>query len=143
MSKVFKFSDSASLAVHAMLLLGENKEQIFSNKQIAEAIGASNNHLAKVLLNLSKRGLVRAIRGPAGGFTINTNPDELSVYDVYTCVEPDFSNIKCFFNISKCDGRFCALGPFSRNIVKKVIEKMKNTKLSDLNVSPKFRPDGG
>ncbi|MBN2244789.1 MAG: Rrf2 family transcriptional regulator [Candidatus Aminicenantes bacterium] len=142
MSKVFKFSDSASLAVHAMLLLAENKEQIFSNKQIATAIGASNNHLAKVLLTLSKRGLVRAVRGPAGGFTLNIDPNELSIYDVYTCVEPDFSDIKCFFNIPKCDGRFCILGPFSRTIVKKVTEKMKNTKLSDLNISSKFRPDG-
>ncbi len=143
MSRVFKFSESASLAIHAMLLLAENKGVVLSNRQISEATGSSSNHLAKVLLNLSKQGLIRAVRGPAGGFVLENNPDELSVYDIYTTIEPDFTGTQCFFDIPKCDGNFCALGPFTREIVKKVAVKMKNTKLSDLNVSRKFGLEGG
>jgi len=143
MSRVFKFSESASLAIHAMLLLSENSNSILSNNQISKAIGASSNHMAKVLLSLSKHGLIKAIRGPGGGFNMQVDPDELSLFDIYICIEPDFTNTRCFFDVPKCDGQFCVMGKFTRDTVQKVADKMKKTKLNSLNVAVKFGLKGG
>ena len=78
MSNIVQLSEAASLGIHAMVIIARN-EGIINANQISEMTGSSRNHLAKVMLTLAKYGLVKSLRGPAGGFVLAKKPEEISV----------------------------------------------------------------
>lgn len=66
MSTVLRTLDAASMGIHAMALLSLQADEPVSCKDIAEVLGVSEHHLAKVLQRPGKEGLVEAVRGPKG-----------------------------------------------------------------------------
>ena len=57
-------------------------------RQIANATRVPEGYLAKVLLSLSKAGIVKSQRGPTGGSVLARPPEEISIYDVTEAVDP-------------------------------------------------------
>ena len=53
-----------------MALLAAHPRERMSAGRIAELLGASQAHLAKVMQRLVKAGLVDSVRGPGGGFGV-------------------------------------------------------------------------
>lgn len=103
-----------------------------SVKELASRMGASSNHLSKVLQQLAKNGLIKSMRGPTGGYFLAKAPDEISISDIYEVIEGKFSCTECLFPQPICGRSKCILGDMIPSINNKVIETMTNTKLSHL-----------
>ena len=71
MSNLINISEAASLALHGLVLIAKNQPLRMNVKVLAEELNASQTHLAKVFQKLSKAGLVKSLRGPAGGFELS------------------------------------------------------------------------
>ena len=69
-------------ALFAVLELAREPGRQVSAAEIAEKYGVSTNHLAKVLRNLARAGLVEATRGARGGYRFNGNAKRVSLYEV-------------------------------------------------------------
>lgn len=135
MAEIFKASEAANLAIHSMAILQLESNKAKNIKEIAHIISASTNHLAKVMLKLSKAGLVKSNRGPAGGFVLNKSAADITLKEIYEAIEGRIVVSKCFFKIPSCDGKACLLGDFSER-TSHLLEKMLNeTKLSDIKFS--------
>ena len=67
MNKVVQLSEASSIGIHAMVLIAQSEVHM-NVSDLAERIGASRNHLAKVMQRLVKDGFVKSSRGPTGGF---------------------------------------------------------------------------
>ena len=65
--RIIRISDAASIALRSMAYLAAADESGAKISEIASAIGASKNHLAKVLALLASEGLIHSERGPSGG----------------------------------------------------------------------------
>ncbi len=109
MSKVVNISEAASLAIHAVVLIAASDKLINVN-QIAEATGASKNHLAKVMQRLGKEGLVTSSRGPNGGFKLKKQPNEFTLYDVYESIEGPIEIEGCPMERPVCPFEKCLMG---------------------------------
>ena len=73
MSKgIIRISDAASIALRSAAYLAAAGESGAKISEIASAIGASKNHLAKVLALLASEGLVHSERGPSGATTMRS-----------------------------------------------------------------------
>jgi len=55
-------------ALYAVLELAEDTDRQLSASEIAERYNISTNHLAKVLRDLGRAGLVESVRGAGGGY---------------------------------------------------------------------------
>ena len=86
MSKVIQISEATSLAFHAIVLIGRSGK-VINVQYIADVTGASRHHLAKVLQRLVKDKFVKSLKGPAGGFVLNKNPEEITLFDIYQSIE--------------------------------------------------------
>jgi Rrf2 family protein len=117
MAKVVTLSEAASLAIHAVVLIGGSERLINVNK-IAEATASSKNHLAKVMQRLVKSGLVSSTRGPAGGFVLKKSAEEITLYDIYFAVEGPIELQDCPLDRPIC--------PFDKCIMGGVIHKLTN-----------------
>jgi len=69
-------------ALYAVLELAKESERQISAADIAEKYGISANHLAKVLRDLTRAGLVESMRGAGGGYRFSGNAKRVTLYEV-------------------------------------------------------------
>jgi Rrf2 family protein len=79
---------TAEYALRAVVVLGRDLERSFSAEQIAKATRVPRRYAHKVLQALVRAGLVRSQSGPGGGYALVRPPEELSILDVVSAVEP-------------------------------------------------------
>ena len=132
MSNMLKISEAASLALHSTVLLAANPDELISTREIAAILHVSEAHLSKVLQRLTRAGIVRAIRGPKGGFRLAKSAHETTLLDVYESIEGTFTPSKCLFESPICEGDSCILGGLLETVDRQVREYLTRTKLDDL-----------
>jgi Rrf2 family protein len=110
MASVLRISEATSLALHTTALLAAQRGRRLSTKEIAQRLGVSEAHLAKVLQRLGKAGLVRSVRGRNGGFTLARARERIKLLQVYQAMEGPLRASKCLMAKRVCQGEGCVLG---------------------------------
>jgi Rrf2 family protein len=77
-----KLQISSRLAIFALLELAANPDRQVSVAEIGEKYGVSSHHLAKVMHALTRAGLVRSMRGAAGGYQFSGQARRTTLLDV-------------------------------------------------------------
>ncbi len=139
MSCMFKISEAGSLALHTMGLLAANNERMFSTRQIASSLDASEAHLSKILQRLTKAGFVASTRGPAGGFKIAKPCKEITLLQIYELIEGPLETNGCLFSKPVCNGLACILGDLLKSTHERAKQYLSTTKLSDVAAQCSFK----
>lgn len=71
-------------------------------KDIVLNQGIPDSYLENILIDLKNGGLIKAIRGPRGGFTLIGKPEEISLFDVALVFEGSLSPVDCLDNPEDC-----------------------------------------
>jgi Rrf2 family protein len=84
-----RVSAKAQYACIAMLELAGNYQepQLMQVKSVAEAHGISPRFLVQILLQLKVNGLVRSVRGAAGGYQLARSPEQITLADVINAID--------------------------------------------------------
>ena len=93
-----KLQKATQFALYAVLDLALDPERQSSAAEIAEKYGISNNHLAKVLRDLGRAGLVGSTRGVGGGYRFSGNPKRTTLLDIM----PSFTSRRNTMSTSLC-----------------------------------------
>lgn len=118
-------------------LAGRNGAQGCTLGDIATHTAVSSQFLAKIIEQLSKRGLVRSRRGPRGGYVLARQPAEVSVNDVIEAVEGPIMLNTCTTGQSDCvllPG--CEITTVWKEAQKRLIEVLSQTTLADVSMQP-------
>lgn len=92
-----KYSKATDYALHTMVLLAEkHDEPPISVVELAEIQAISPTYLSKILTKLSKEGLVKAISGANGGYSIKSKWKEISFLDIIQAIEGKQSIFECY-----------------------------------------------
>ncbi|MCI8335817.1 MAG: Rrf2 family transcriptional regulator [Peptococcaceae bacterium] len=62
---------------------------------VAQRQGISEGYLEQMMALLKRAGLVRSIRGAQGGYTLGRKPEEISVKDIFVCLEGPIAPVSC------------------------------------------------
>lgn len=82
-----KLQKATRCALFAVLELAADPHRQLSASDIAEKYDLSINHLAKVLRDLGRAGLVESVRGAGGGYRFAANAKRTSLFDVIQLFE--------------------------------------------------------
>lgn len=132
MATVLKISDAASLAMHTMVLLAQDPEQVHSTHEIASCLQVSEAHLSKVLQRLTRAGLVKPVRGPRGGFKLDKHHADITLLEVYEAIEGRLESTNCLLENQSCAGDKCILGFLLQRVNQEVRDYLTGTHLSEL-----------
>ncbi|WP_135076991.1 Rrf2 family transcriptional regulator [Terasakiella sp. SH-1] len=77
-----KLQKATYCALYAVLELARDPDVQLSATDIAEKYNISANHLAKVLRDLGRAGLVESVRGAGGGYRFSGNLKRTTLFDV-------------------------------------------------------------
>jgi Rrf2 family protein len=90
-------------ALRAMIHLADNPEGVARGSVIARQEQIPKYYLEKVIRDLMRRGLVRARRGPGGGYQLARPPETVSFRDVIEAVEGPITLNVCVDGSSVCN----------------------------------------
>ena len=82
-----KLQKATKFALFAVLELARDPSRQMSATDIAELYGISSHHLAKVLRDLGRAGLVDSVRGVGGGYRFSANARRTTLIDVIRIFE--------------------------------------------------------
>ncbi len=98
------FSKTCEYAIRAMIFIAQrskngNKVGI---KEISKGIDSPTHFIAKILQDLSKKGLVQSSKGPNGGFYLDKNSLKFSLADVVKAIDGDKIFTGCGLGLKQC-----------------------------------------
>lgn len=99
------FSNACKYAIRAILFLASEAEEQtkLGSKQIAEKLNVPAPFLAKLMRELASKKIISSSKGPKGGFYMDNENFQKSVWDVILTVDgPDRFN-SCFLGLPKCN----------------------------------------
>ena len=115
------FTDYGLRALIYMASLPNN--QMTNISQVTEVYGVSRNHMVKIINQLSRAGLVTAVRGKNGGIKLGKPAETIRIGDVVRELEP--------LTLVNCAEDFCHITPACR--LKQVLHTAVEHFLDELN----------
>jgi Rrf2 family nitric oxide-sensitive transcriptional repressor len=94
-----------SLAMRSLMFCAVNTGRTVRRQEVAEATGASENHLAQVIHLLAQKNFLRTIRGRAGGLMLARPAAQITVGEVFRTFERVIPFADCF----RAEGPDCPL----------------------------------
>lgn len=97
--RLTNFTDYSLRVLIFLAIKGENRATV---SEISEAYDISNNHLVKVVHNLTKLGLVSSSKGRGGGLVLAKSPNDINIGKVVGILENESALVECFSENGKC-----------------------------------------
>jgi Rrf2 family iron-sulfur cluster assembly transcriptional regulator len=129
------FTRSTGYALLALCELAKLNTAI-DTTHLSERICVSKYFLAKLLQNLSKKGIVKSFKGVKGGFVLNKQPNEIKIIDVFKCVEDrEFLVYECANEKTDCPNNrasVCSIWPFLNLLEDDISKYLEKFTLEDV-----------
>lgn len=129
-----RLTDYTDYALRMLMHLGCHPGKLITVREIAGIHGISHNHLTKIAHQLGVHGVLKTLRGRAGGVQLARPPEQIMLGSVIRMTEPDFQMVDCFSAAqSTCvlAGR-CALKGFLAEATAAFLDRLDRVPLSAL-----------
>ena len=103
-----------------LMYLALNQQGRCTIQEIAKAFGISQNHLMKVVHQLSLSGFVLTTRGRNGGLTLARPVGEINLGEVFHAMETNQALVECFY----VEKNACIISPTC--LLKSVLQEAKD-----------------
>jgi Rrf2 family transcriptional regulator, iron-sulfur cluster assembly transcription factor len=99
------FSKACEYGIRAMLYIARTSKEgeRVGIREIAKAIDSPEPFMAKILQDLSRKGLVLSIKGPNGGFYMDRTHLKSSLADIVTAIDGDELFTGCGLGLNACN----------------------------------------
>jgi len=114
------------------LALKHGKGPIFL-KEVSRSQEISEKYLGQIIMPLKAAGLVKSYRGAHGGYTLQRDPDKITLREIVTTLEGDLNLVECVGDPSSCE-RFakCVTQQVWCDVARAVSGTLEATTLADL-----------
>ena len=103
-------------------------------KEIANGINAPEHFVAKVLQDLSRKGILQSVKGPNGGFYLDDRSRKYTIADVVRAIDGDQLFTRCGLGLKYCSARRpCPLHDEFMLIRNQMREMLERSTVGDFN----------
>ncbi|MBI5240913.1 MAG: Rrf2 family transcriptional regulator [Elusimicrobia bacterium] len=128
---ILNISEGSTIGLHAAVHLAKSPDEPVTTKEAAEAMKVSAAHLSKIMQRLARAGILRAVRGPRGGYLLSRPLNEIRLLDVFEAIEGPLKLSRCLLSQPRCGIDGCMLGDMMGEINRQVVKHFEK-KLSEL-----------
>ena len=99
------FSRQCEYALQAVLYIALKPEgERSSIKEMTKKLGIPYHFLGKILQDLSRKGLLKSLKGPTGGFALGMPAKDITLFHIVEAIDGvDFTS-KCVMGFPECSG---------------------------------------
>ncbi|MDD7971288.1 RrF2 family transcriptional regulator [Roseinatronobacter alkalisoli] len=128
-----RLTTRTNLALRTLMFCAVNHDTLVRKQDAAQAINASENHLAQVINQLGQDGFITTLRGRHGGFHLARDAGSISVGEVFRAFESSLPFIECFSDTNTCPLKdHCVMRPHLSRAVEAFYGALDDLYLSDL-----------
>jgi Rrf2 family protein len=103
-------------------------------KEIASGIESPEHFLAKILQDLSRKGIVQSVKGPNGGFYMDASTLKRPLSDVVEAIDGNSLFTGCGLGLAYCsESNPCPLHHEFKAIRNKIQQMLQDTSIADFN----------
>ena len=100
------FSRQCEYALQAVLYIALKPDgEMSSIKEMAKKLDIPYHFLAKILQNLSRKGLLRSLKGPTGGFALGMPPKDITLFHIVDAIDGVNFTSQCVMGFPECSGK--------------------------------------
>ena len=121
-----------------LMRMASTPERAFSTAELAEELGLSRNHLAKIIQHLARAGLIETRRGGGGGAALARPANEIPLGSLIRSLEEGQPLVECLCadgKTSPLDGR-CRLKARLRSAEATFLAELDCSTLADIALDP-------
>lgn len=97
------FSRKSDYGLRALMYLADRRARgPVTLSEIAEKLMIPKAFLSKILQQLARKGVVRSLKGPSGGFVLAVEPEEVTLQEILTEIDGPTRVFECFATESDC-----------------------------------------
>jgi Rrf2 family protein len=113
--------------------MAQDVTRLYSAKVLHRQLKIPRKYLQGLLTDLTKRGLIRSVRGRNGGYIFARSIKKITLAQVIDAVDGFKATPSCFFGFEKCPlNNLCAMHHVWASTQEELIATLAKTRLSDL-----------
>lgn len=124
-----KISTKGRYGIRAMFFLAQEKD-VMSLKTLSSKTGVTEPYLEKIMGILRKKELISAVRGAAGGYSLNRGPKEITIGEILRALENNMYLTSC--NGGNCKSKNCPSKNVFNKIYVEINKVLDNIYLADM-----------
>lgn len=87
----------------------------------------------KIFQSLVAKGLLKAVRGPAGGYQLTAHPKDISLLSIIKSVDGDDIYCDCALGLDQCDETLpCPMHEFWSSAREELLQRLESMTLQDI-----------
>ncbi|MHC4839439.1 MAG: RrF2 family transcriptional regulator [Planctomycetota bacterium] len=131
------FSRKSDYALRALMYLAQHKDAgPVTLNEITDKLFIPKAFLSKILQQLSRKGFIRSLKGPSGGFILAVDPVSLSLNEIVNEVDGEQRVFECFGMETSCNlTGDCCIHDVFKDVETEVTKVLERYSLGDLMVS--------
>lgn len=120
-----QISMKCSVGVHCLIFIYEVKDIVkVTSNLLAQSTGCNPVIIRNIISCLKKAGLITVTRG-TGGAKLCTDPSNITLYQIYTALEPD--GLSTLIGIHNCQDQKCPLAQNIHQVLQNPYNKIENS----------------
>ena len=130
-----KFEPSTDYAIRILRLLYIRNGKMLTAAEIAQEIGITPPSFSHIANQLRRAGILKTIQGRGGGFVLGKPANEISIHDVFVCMEGDLKINHCLETGKLCthgEQVKCKVHDILYGIQDDLVKKLSNVFIADL-----------
>ncbi|MCL2546416.1 MAG: Rrf2 family transcriptional regulator [Oscillospiraceae bacterium] len=116
---------STDYAIRILRHLYRNDNELHTASSIAESIDVTYYFFAQIANQLKRKGLLKSTQGRKGGYQLGREAHEISLYDVYECIEGELLINRCLI-----EGKLCSHGETQECKMHKLLYGVQDTMIA-------------
>lgn len=129
------FSKTCEYAIRAMIFIAQQSKDgsKVGIRDIARGIDSPEHFIAKILQELGRKGVVQSLKGPAGGFYLDSTGRKTTLATIVKAVDGEEIFSGCGLGLKQCSDKYpCPLHHAFIRIRKDISNMLNRTKVGDL-----------
>lgn len=130
------FSKTCEYAIRAMIFVAKKSKSDIrvGIKAIANGTDAPEHFMAKVMQELSRKKLVKSIKGPNGGFYMDERLYSTPLSEIVKAIDGEGYQMDCVLGLKTCSEICpCPVHFEYKNIKKELIKMLENNTIGEFN----------
>ncbi|MGA9405899.1 MAG: Rrf2 family transcriptional regulator [Bacteroidota bacterium] len=128
------FSRQCEYALQAVLYIALKPEgEMSSIKEMTKKLDIPYHFLGKILQNLSRKGLLRSLKGPTGGFALGMPAKHITLFHIVEAIDGADFTTKCVMGFPQCSGKSpCAIHEHWASLREGIYKMLVNKQIAEV-----------
>jgi Rrf2 family protein len=128
------FSRQCEYALQAVLYIALKPEgEMSSIKEMTKKLDIPYHFLGKIMQGLSRKGLLRSLKGPTGGFTLGMPAKDITLFHIVEAIDGVGFASNCVMGFPECSGKNpCAVHEHWSDLRDGIYKMLVNKQIADV-----------